>query len=440
MKSVVVLSLVLLAGLFQAADAMAGKVVEGIVKDASGQVLLDENIYESDIPKLVQYLKGGGVEAEQSVGLLVQFGSAAVPELVKELPGLMKTVEDNVGSGAGNVISVLSGIPDERLVRPLSSYMAGSGEFVSMSVIGVLTSYGDISLPVMMELKGGPNTRDAALAVLKGISPSEGQLKGVRPDLDSKDAAKRMDAALLLGTWHDDQSDGVIKKAMLSDPDVKVRRAAAKGYFEMNWLDPEGFDTGTLISALKDSDPEVRAGAVDMLDRVQDDRVEPALVAHLGTEKDHKVLKMAIDALVNKKSDAAVFPVMKLMDRDDPDQNYLQVTVVWALGELGAKEALPYMIETLQSDNRLPEIVLIEYLDALTKIGEPVEVDPLLKYLDPKRVGDGCCGDDQTDVILRVIEQFAKPGDTVAKAAVEKFKPHARENQQDIIQRILDRL
>lgn len=422
------------------APAVAGTVVEADVRDASGKVLLGETILESDIPALVGYLVNGGVEAEYSRNILIQFDGSAVPELIKAMPELIDTIKTNSGSGAGNVVGVLSGINDERLVQPLSRYIDDPDSNVAGNVKGILVSYGDLTLPVMLDMLPDTRNHDAALDVLSRITPTENRIKLVRPLLSSDNAAMRSDAVFLLGTWHDKASEQDITRLLLEDSDPMVRRSAARGYFELNLPEPAGFDVDVLLKSLKDSDPEVRTSAADMLGRTDDKRVEPALLGLLGTEKDHKVLDKSVSLLADKKITAAAFPILKLLDKNDPDQTDYQATIVWALGELGAKEAVPYLLEPLAGDAPVNENVLKETLSALIKIGEPVDVDPLLKYLDPDKAGDGCCGDDQTDLMLKLIDVYAKPGDKVAKDAVNKFKPSARADQLELIGTILDKL
>lgn len=422
------------------APAVAGTVVEADVRDASGKVLLGETILESDIPALVGYLVNGGVEAEYSRNILIEFGGSAVPELIKAMPELVNTIKANTGSGAGNAVSVLSGIKDERLVVPLSKYIDDPDSTVAGSVKGVLVSYGDLSIPVMLDMLKDPGSHDSALNVLSRTTPSENKLKLVRPLLSSDNTARRGDAVMLLGTWHDKASEQDITKLLLGDPDPMVRRSAARGYFELHWLEPTGFDADVLLKSLKDADPVVRTDAVDMLSRGDDKRVEAAMLGLLGTDKDHTVVAKAAEALANMNSTSAAFPILKLLDKNDPDQANYQATIVWALGELKAKEAVPYLLEPLAGDAPVDEDVLHETLNALLKIGEQVDLTPVLKYLDPGKVGDGCCGDDQTDLMLKLIEAYAKPGDEKVKDAVIRFKPYARANQLERVDNILERL
>ncbi len=414
------------------AHAAAGMEVEGEVRDASGKVLLGESIPESDIPKLVQYLVEGGAEAEDSRGILVKFGEKAAPEILKNLPELIKNIES--GKGADNVVYVLTRVTDDSLIAPLSNYINDPEPRVATSISGVLVGYGDLVLPRMLELLDDPERHDAALGILSRISPSESKLKLVRAHLTSDDAVKRSDALRLLGIWRDKLSEEAVIRLM-DDKEPSVRRSAIRAYAELYRDAPDKYDAGLLIKELKDPDVEVRAAATEALSRMDDDRVVPTMMGLLETEKEHVVLASAITALSDRKVEEAAFPILKLLDKNDPDKELFQTVVIYALGELKAKEAAPYLMEMFKGGEPVEFHVRQEAFDALAKIGEPVDLSLLLKYLEP-----GDIHHNSTNQLLGLLEAQAKHGDKKVIDALKEFRKHASAPQTKMVDRILKRI
>jgi HEAT repeat protein len=129
--------------------------------------------------------------------------------------------------------------------------------------------------------------------------------------------------------------------------------------------------------ALADSDPRIRAAAVEAVGLMRDPASETSLVALLR-DPDGVVRQHAARALGRLRSTAAAGPLVELLT--DPDL-YVRVPVARALGQIKAPQALDPLIAELNAELSDLRIAAAE---ALAKLQDPRAVDPLLAALaDP---------------------------------------------------------
>lgn len=104
----------------------------------------------------------------------------------------------------------------------------------------------------------------------------------------------------------------------------------------------------TLVSALEDSDPEIRVTAAQTLGSIGDDRTVEPLIAALK-DRDRRVRRKVAEALGGIRNKRAVEPLVKaLKDEDRKTRN----TAAKALGLIGDKRAAGPITAFLKNGNR----------------------------------------------------------------------------------------
>jgi len=375
------------------------------VTDASGEILI-EDVAHSDIPELVKYLKrAGSRESDLSKDILIEFGEDSVPELLKAL---------SPGEGFQEVVTVLRSIRDERAIEPLSAYINSDDWSIANPSRGALRSYGNAAVPVLAGLLKKPDYSGAAVDVLKDIEPSEESLKTVRQMLHSGDPGEKSAAAVVLGHWRDEVSAKDIA-GLFGDTDAKVRAAALEGYRLLYRDDEQSYDLAAVLPFLEDEDATVRRNASYIFRSKPDVSYIKPLLDRLNVEKDIVVSKNLITAIGDTGSGNVVFPLIEYMEA--ATDSSLVTNVLYSLGELKAKEAVPFIVEMLTGEKEAEAPVAQEAFMALEKIGEPVDLKPFLKYLkhgDPHYTATG--------ELMGLIEAQAKPGDEKIIEALKDFR------------------
>lgn len=404
--------------------ATAADYVEGTIRDAAGKEIYSGQIYESDIPSLVQFVKEGSYEADQAKEILIRFGPKAVPALLDALKD---------GKGVEGVFSVLIHVVDERALEVATTYVSDPSPVIREYTAVMLVKIGPPAVPAMLDLLGKKETNETAVNMLVNVQHSPKSLELVRAECKSPNPLSRAGAAYLLGLYRDTESEQAVM-SLLDDPDPVVRAKAMEGYGNLFSDRPDRYDVDVLLQHLDDTDPSVRFRAVEILGRVDDDRAVRRLMGMLDTEKDHRALGMAVEVLGSKDVQSAVFPILKLLDHEDTDYRF-QTTVIYVLGQLKAKEAVPYLVEPFKSGKPVNLLIQKDTFKALVKIGEPVELGMFLKYIQP-----GDPHKNSTNHVLALIDAFAKPGDKGVVDALKAYRPDATRAQGEVIDRTLRRI
>jgi HEAT repeat protein len=193
---------------------------------------------------------------------------------------------------------------------------------VSEHAVGALREAGSEGIQAILDIykRSGPALRRK---VVTGLGLSQGAIEGLRPEIIQAAARTLM--------------------AALSSRDVKLRRAGAGGFrWYGRYAQPA---VPMLVDAIEDTDPEVRAGAVDSLAFLPAEiggTMEPAM--RLFRDTDASVRQAVIGTLgfFGKRARAAA-PAMVglLVDEDEDVRREARQTLGWigpaAVPELAAK-------------------------------------------------------------------------------------------------------
>lgn len=131
----------------------------------------------------------------------------------------------------------------------------------------------------------------------------------------------------------------------------------------------------SLVGALKNSNPDVREEAVDLLAELNDRRATPYLAEVLLKDVNEDVRASAADALGEIGSKEAIGSLTRALN--DPEA-YVRESVVDALADLEGKEAIGLLARALRD----PDAEVRESaVDALADLGGEEVVDPLMVAL-----------------------------------------------------------
>jgi len=133
--------------------------------------------------------------------------------------------------------------------------------------------------------------------------------------------------------------------AQLQDDNARARRYAAWALGELE--DSRG--VSPLIDRLDDGDADVRLVAAWALGEIKDHRAIDPLIETL-TDRDPIVREMAVLALGEIEHRTAVDPLMDALRQDDA----LREPVIWALGEIGGRQAESARDQVFAEWNRRP--------------------------------------------------------------------------------------
>jgi len=199
---------------------------------------------------------------------------------------------------------LLAGLKDEDVtVRAIAA--RGLRDFPGASTVKLLTPLVDAK----DEMLSGE-----ALISLARIDPNNPlvakKLAIIFGNLKNADVGAKQDVAQFLGETNHPLAETLLAK-MMSDPDPRVRTAAAQGYSRMGKIkDPE-----PLVNALgKDPDMSVRVAVAKAASKLNVDEIMQPLNAML-IGKDSNLKKLASETLPTMRTLTSVFPLI-MIDRD----------------------------------------------------------------------------------------------------------------------------
>lgn len=217
--------------------------------------------------------------------------------------------------------------------------------------------------------------------------------------LQSPDFFEREDAVKELGRYREDEAVAGLVLA-IEDSDLGIRELAADFLTEIKGRTASELlcrflahpDIGTrnlaseilvriggealdaLIEHLDDEDADVRKFAVDILGLIRDERAVEPLCQKLWDECSNVVCSAA-EALGEIGSAKAVSNLIAAGDKIDD----VRLQSIEALGKIGDASALPYLYQSLKSDD---PVVLYSAMEAIGAIGKPESVKQLAPYLN----------------------------------------------------------
>ncbi len=137
-----------------------------------------------------------------------------------------------------------------------------------------------------------------------------------------------------------------------------------------------------VLVLLKDKDEFVRRSAIEIINSTEDESTYDALVNAL-TDSDWWVRERAVDGLANLGNKQAIPMLIKLLQKNeanesDKNNESMAIILLQALGKLGAKSALPYVIKQLwaKKDN-----IVKETLACLEKLADDMSVDEIVSSI-----------------------------------------------------------
>lgn len=189
--------------------------------------------------------------------------------------------------------------------------------------------------------------------------------------------------------------------------------------------------TEHLISALKDSNHSVRANTAIALGGIGDTEAVEPLIKLLSDENDY-VVSCSITALGELKDKKAIGPLAKFLNRKTSEKWKWDMTGIaaTALGEIGDREAVEYLIQALDITDWTAKLSVAE---ALGKIGDKRAIEPLIQARKdyPRDVARYYTNDFYTaGYRARVCEDFQKAAENAIRLIKQRLdedkpSPHA---------------
>jgi HEAT repeat protein len=308
--------------------------------------------------------------------------AAAEPLLVQ-----LKNIEDGK---PWEVAPRLAKIPDAGVIPPLVAWLTGEDSELRHRAADVLDDYLEVrhDLEWLAEEESrqrGESARETALRRQRAIEAPPGY-DWDRYATEMRDQADAVQRAL----------NGVFRGMLRDGEDprrIAVVFGALRHWTRYNWSEVRAPEIGRsavpgLLAALKDEDPEVRAGAAVALGKIGDASAVAPVIAlledrdvtvrcHAATAlrdfADPRVVPALIGALKRVKMESEE-GVLRCGNVPDP-QWESAASAAWALGKMKCREAVePLMAALEQGDNHFAMFAT----EALGRIGDSRAIPPLM--------------------------------------------------------------
>ncbi|MBN2373247.1 HEAT repeat domain-containing protein [bacterium] len=116
-----------------------------------------------------------------------------------------------------------------------------------------------------------------------------------------------------------------------------------------------------LARFLNDKSKEIRIKAIEALGKIGDSGCVDDLIAVLA-ENDKEIQRKSVESLGKIKDDRSTLPLIGLLEDND-----LQIFVIWSLGNIGDKRAVPALTRLLDSQDKY---IRFNAGQSLKKIGD----------------------------------------------------------------------
>lgn len=181
----------------------------------------------------------------------------------------------------------------------------------------------------------------------------------LRRALSHGSAAVRLASADALGEIDDPASAGDLERVVVRDADRRVRHMAIDALGELERLS----SADVLSGVLDGDDVELSIAAAEALGQLDELGTAPAALVR-ALESPHATLRRtAIESVVNFDEDASLAP--KLLPHITDTDPEVRVMVIEALGEMGARAAIPALKRALGDSNAEVRRAAIEALAEL---------------------------------------------------------------------------
>jgi HEAT repeat protein len=376
------------------------------------------------------------------IAALGQLGNAvAAPAVIEALtdPALRASAARSLGriGDARAIVALLSALADhapDAAYAPHTQHAASQramAEFTRRSIGSALVTLarsgtGDIFLDALRN--GAPEVQPWAVAALAKIG-GRGALDWLLTTLHDPQAAVRVAAAEALGKLDEAQVVGPLIQAM-GDTDATVRVSAATALSRLGHRGGE-LAISTFIVALDDVDNTVRSIAARTLGALGDARaVDPLIRTLSGPACPQSEIVAALATLGDAR---AVAPLIQLVLSPPlsrcPQSYYASIQAMRVLAELGGTQVVEPLIQVLAEAPPDPDDKVRSgyywsrrgsVIDALSKLGDPRAVEPLIAALGNDEGGSAWSWERWTKV--KVAEALGQIGDPRALRALAQVQ------------------
>ena len=239
-------------------------------------------------------------------------------------------------------------------------------------------------------LMGATKQKDADVrrcaAEALGLLSDRKAVKALLTLTEDREADVRGASIWALGALGDPSAVPALVKA-LADDELYTDSYGEKeiiGWQAASSLASLGAEAGkSLVAALKNKNPRVRANAARALGYLESDSAIDPLLSLLD-DKDREVKRAALNALAAIRSPRAFDPVLSCLEDRHAE---IRWSAVLALGQFADTRATPRLLEHLKSD---AEEVRYMVCGALSTLKDPRSVKPLISVLaEGTRVSEG---------------------------------------------------
>ncbi len=201
---------------------------------------------------------------------------------------------------------------------------------------------------------------------LKGADAAQGEVRELLEELPERDWWGRQEIISSLVARPGIEYLPYLEEGLRNHEDADIRNSAMEVY---RALGPRAIQS--LVSLVRDDDPEVRLFAVNILCDVRDKRALPVLTGALR-DSDVNVRCAAAEALGSTGDTRALRPLEKALS----DETWVAMAAIGALGEIGGAGALAVLYDCL-GKGIYPEIAIA----AIAKAGDRGSLERLIRCL-----------------------------------------------------------
>ncbi|MEJ5185587.1 MAG: HEAT repeat domain-containing protein, partial [Candidatus Geothermincolales bacterium] len=287
---------------------------------------------------------------------LGQMGELSAGRLIEALG----SPEARVRRGAAWALGV---IKDARSVEPLIRALKDTDEKVRKGAAWALGEMGDLAAEALSKSLEDPEIREAVRNILERIGWEEKEEVAVSAGEEKPEVSRELTAAPIVREAEEIVTEildrmGIGEQAREDRAEVLIERQDWDGLLEM------GEDAlPSLVDALKDPDPQIRAKAAWCLGVMGSERaVEPLLEALGDASRD---VRLSVAGALKKIGHPAVEPLIRALREGDEE---LRKEAARVLGDLGDERAVRPLVEALTDRD---EKVRGRVVASLVKLGEP---------------------------------------------------------------------
>lgn len=316
------------------------------------------------------------VDHSEQVALFKIIDSVATDTVVTEIVNRIDTKEAFIRS---NFAKILRKFDRPQVHQALEKLLDDENKTVRLAALeGLSHMKGDISIDRLTRLIDDADfsVQNKAVETIVCIQHPE-TVAHLVPHLKNESEYTRRAAVEVLNEIASPESIKDLFR-ILKDEDWWVRSRAADALGKIGG--PKVVKA--VLVLLKDKDEFVRRSAIEIINSTEDETTYEALVDALS-DSDWWVRERAVDGLANLGNKQAIPMLIKLLQKNeanekDKNNESMAIILLQALGKLGAKSALPYVIKQLWSKK---DNIVKETLACLEKLADDMSVDEIVSSI-----------------------------------------------------------